>query len=119
MEQQDNIINVIIDSLQDIKGRDIVVADLDGIENASVQNFIVCTANSTTQLSALADNVRERLRVDLGIKPYAYDGYQNAQWIVIDYGHVYVHIFLEEVREFYKLEQLWSDAKLTEVPNLD
>lgn len=71
------------------------------------------------QVAAIADNVREFLQKEAGVKPYNYDGYRNSQWIVIDYGDVFVHVFLPETREYYNLEELWSDAPTTEIPDLD
>ena len=94
MDIQEQLISTIVDSIQDKKGSKIIVADLTEIEGATVRNFIICNAKSTTQVAAVADNIREKVRVDLGIKPYGYDGYKNAQWIVIDYGHLYVQVFL-------------------------
>ena len=99
MDIQEQLISTIVDSIQDKKGSKIIVADLSDIEGATVRNFIICTAKSTTQVAAVADNIREKVRIDLGIKPYGYDGYKNAQWIVIDYGHMYVHVFLPEVKQ--------------------
>lgn len=119
MDIQEQLISTIIDSIQDKKGSKIIVADLPEIEGATVRNFIICTGKSTTQVAAIADNIREKVRVDLNIKPYGYDGYKNSQWIVIDYGQMYVHVFLPEIRDFYKLEQLWSDAKIDTIPDLD
>ena len=54
-----------------------------------------------------------------GVKPFNYDGYRNSQWIVIDYGTIYVHVFLPEYREYYNLEQLWNDAEIKEIPDID
>ncbi|MEG1545275.1 MAG: ribosome silencing factor [Bacteroidales bacterium] len=119
MKQQDNLIETIIDSIKDKKGNNIVCADLTEIEGSSVQNFVICSAKSTTQVTAIADNIREETQNALMIKPFGYDGYQNSQWIVIDYGYIYVHVFLQETREYYKLEQLWNDAKLVQIPNED
>jgi len=59
------------------------------------------------------------MREHTGIKPYSYDGYRNSQWIVIDYGNIMVHVFLPDTREFYNIEDLWSDAAITEIPDLD
>lgn len=80
---------------------------------------MVCTGKSTSQVAAIADNIREEVRKKLEIKPYNYDGYRNSQWIVIDYGDVMVHVFLPEAREYYNIEDLWSDASITEIPDLD
>lgn len=109
----------IIDAIQDRKGRDIVVIDFSGLETAPARTFIVCQGNSTSQVAAIADNVRDEVRTRLDIKPYNYDGYRNSQWIVIDYGDLMVHVFLPDVREFYNIEDLWSDAEIERIPDLD
>ena len=67
------------------------------------------------QVSAIADSVREYVQEKSGVKPFNYDGYRNSQWIVIDYGTIYVHVFLPEYREYYNLEQLWNDAEMSEL----
>ena len=71
------------------------------------------------QVSAIADSVREYVQEKSGVKPFNYDGYRNSQWIVIDYGTIYVHVFLPEYREYYNLEQLWNDAEIKEIPDID
>lgn len=71
------------------------------------------------QVSAIADSVREYVQERSGVKPFNYDGYRNSQWIVIDYGTIYVHVFLPEYREYYNLEQLWNDAEIKEIPDID
>lgn len=109
----------IIDAIQDRKGLKIVDIDMSGLETAPARTFIICQGKSTSQVSAIADNIREEVRKRLDRKPYNYDGYRNSQWIVIDYGDTMVHVFLPEVREFYNLEDLWSDAKITEIEDLD
>lgn len=114
-----DITKLITEGIQDRKGRKITYIDLSEIESAAASSFIICEGTSSMQVSAIADNVREHLADKAGIKPYNYDGYQNAQWIVIDYGDTLVHVFIPEVRERYRLEELWSDAKLTEIPDLD
>ena len=89
------------------------------IETAATGDFVICTGNSTMQVDAVADSVRDYVEKKLGTRPFNYDGYQNSQWIVIDYGTVYVHVFLPDFRVRYNLEELWADAKLTRVPDLD
>ena len=71
------------------------------------------------QVSAIADSVREYVQEKSGVKPFNYDGYRNSQWIVIDYGTIYEHVFLPEYREYYNLEQLWNDAEIKEIPDID
>lgn len=110
---------MIIEGIQERKGRSITVVDLSEIESAPVSEFIICQGNSSQQVAAIADSVRDYLLDNYGIKPYNYDGYRNAQWIVIDYGDTLVHIFTRESRQLYNLEELWADAPITEIPDLD
>lgn len=119
MTANNNLQQLIIEGIQERKGRGITLVDLSEIESASVSNFIICQGNSNMQVSAIADSVREYLLDKARIKPYNYDGYTNSQWIVIDYGDTLVHVFQPEVRERYNLEDLWSDAKITHIPDLD
>lgn len=118
-ETKNDFVKLVIEGIQERKGRNITHVDLSGIETAAAQNFIICQGTSTMQVSAIADSVREYLQENAQIKPYNYDGYQNSQWIVIDYGHTFVHVFLPETRQLYKLEELWSDAKINQIPDLD
>lgn len=119
MNNKTDIVKLVTEGIQDRKGRKITHVDLSDIESAAAQNFVICEGSSTMQVSAIADSVREYLHKNAGIKPYNYDGYQNSQWIVIDYGHTLVHVFLPNVRQHYNLEELWSDAKINEIPDLD
>lgn len=119
MTNKADIASLVTESIQDRKGRHITHIDLSDIESAAASTFIICEGTSTMQVAAIADNIREQLQEKAGIKPYNYDGYANAQWIVIDYGDTFVHVFLPEVRQRYNLETLWSDAKMTEIPDLD
>lgn len=109
----------IIEAIQDKKGQKIIDLDFSSLESAPAQAFIVCQGKSSSQVAAIADNIREEVRKKLDLKPYNYDGYRNAQWIIIDYGEIMVHVFQPEVREFYNIEDLWSDSKLTEIPDID
>lgn len=110
---------MIIEGIRDRKGKNITIVDLEGIDTSSASRFIICEGTSTMQVSAIADSVREYLLENGGIKPYNYDGYRNSQWIVIDYGDTFVHIFLPEERQRYNLEELWSDAVITDLPDED
>lgn len=110
---------MIIEGIQERKGRAIAVVDLSEIESAPVSEFIICQGNSSQQVAAIADSVRDYLLDNYGIKPYNYDGYRNAQWIVIDYGDTLVHVFTRETRQLYNLEELWADAPITEISDLD
>ena len=112
-------IEEIIEAITDRKGKKISLLDLKQIESAPATSFIICQGNSTSQVSSIADSIRERLQKNLHVKPYNYDGYKNSQWIVIDYGDTMVHVFLPEYRNFYNLEELWSDAAIKNLPDLD
>ncbi len=114
-----DIADLVIEGIQERKGRKITHIDLSGIESAAASDFIICEGSSTIQVAAIADSVREYLLENAGIKPFNYDGYQNSQWIVVDYGHTLVHVFLPSERERYNLEELWSYAPTTEIPDLD
>lgn len=117
--KETNKIEEIIEAITDRKGKKISLLDLEKIESAPAHSFIICQGNSTSQVSSIADSIRERLQKNLHLKPYNYDGYKNSQWIVIDYGDTMVHVFLPEFRDFYNLEELWNDASITNLPDLD
>ena len=119
MTEEKQLIETIIEGIQERKGKSVTHVDMSDIEGATTRGFVICTGSSTMQVGAIADSVREYVHEKINVKPYNYDGYRNSQWIVLDYGTVYVHVFLPEYREMYKLEDLWSDAVITEIPDLD
>lgn len=93
----------------DKKARDIVILDMEGVSLVT-DHFVICSANSTTQVQAIADNIEEKL-AEQDIKLLRKEGYREARWILMDYGDCVVHIFVEDDRRFYNLERLWGDAK--------
>lgn len=109
----------ITEFIRERKGHGITWVDMSDIESSAASRFVICEGSSTTQVSSIADNIREQLLEQCGIKPYNYDGYQSSQWIVLDYGDTFVHVFLPDVRQRYNLEELWSDAKITNLPDED
>ena len=113
------LVKAIIEGIQEKKGKSITHVDMSDIEYAAAQGFVICNGSSTMQVDSIADSIREYVEEKIGVRAYNYDGYQNSEWIVIDYGTIYAHIFLPEVRDRYRLEQLWSDARITDVPDLD
>lgn len=119
MEQTEKLVKAIIEGIQEKKGSGITVVDLSGIDGAICNRFVICQGNSPTQIEAIADEVTESARIKAGEKPVNISGLRQAQWVAMDYTDVIVHIFLPETREFYNLEKLWMDAKLTEIPDLD
>lgn len=109
----------LVEGIQERKGRSIKILNLSRIENAGVGSFIICQGTSSTHVASIADCVREYMHEKYGIKPFNYDGYKSSQWIVLDYGSSLVHVFTPEWRTLYNLEELWSDADITEIPDLD
>lgn len=113
------LVQAIIEAAQEKKARNITHVDLAGIETAATQGFVIVNGNTPIQVNAIADSIRELVEKNTGVRPFNYDGYQNSQWIVIDYGSIFAHVFLPEFRTRYNLEQLWADAVINEVPDLD
>ncbi|MCB9203060.1 MAG: ribosome silencing factor [Flavobacteriales bacterium] len=116
-KENENLIETIIEGIEDVKGENITLIDLSEIENSITNYFIVCSANSTTQVKAIAGSVERKVRKETKEHPWHVEGIGNNQWILIDYVSVVVHVFLEEYREFYDLEGLWGDAKVTVIDN--
>lgn len=108
-----DLLKTIIAAAEDKKARGIVSLDLSGFDGAISDSFVICNADSTTQVAAIADGIEEMVQKELGEKPRRIEGVTNAIWVVIDYVDVMVHIFQTEAREFYKLEQMWADAPMT------
>ena len=113
--EQKLLIEKIIEAIQDTKGEDIKLLDLTKIENSAADYFIICSANSNTQVNAIAGNIEKKVRNELKNRPWHVEGTENAMWILVDYISVVVHIFQKHIREFYDLEDLWSDAKITSI----
>lgn len=119
MNETNTLVEKIIEGIQEKKGKNIVIADLTKIEDTICNYFVICLGNSPSQVTALVDSIKEHVRKETGNKVYGIDGLRNAEWVAMDYSDVLVHVFLPEVRDFYQLEYLWADAKLTSIPDLD
>lgn len=119
MQTNNDLTPHIIEAITDKKGKKISIIDLSAIETAPTGQLIICQGNSTSQVSSIADSIRERVLEECGVKPQNYDGYRNSQWIIIDFGHIMVHVFLPQYREFYNLESLWNDAPIENLVDLD
>jgi len=96
------------------KAENTLILDLRGVSGFT-EFFVICSGTSEPQLKAIASSIRQQARESLGMRPLAEDGYPSSQWVVLDYSDVICHIFLEEKRAFYDLENLWRDAKRIEV----
>ena len=108
----DKLGRTIIDCIQEKKGSGIVHINLTKIDNSVCEYFIVAHADSNTQVKAIASFIESHLRKQYKIKPLHSEGYENAQWVLLDYNSIIVHIFQQETRNYYKLEELWADAEL-------
>ncbi|MEY2650610.1 MAG: hypothetical protein RL608_1284 [Bacteroidota bacterium] len=104
------IVRSAIEGVSDIKGENLVLLDLRGLENAVCDYFIVAEAQSTTQVNAMSESVHKRVREEANDKPWHVEGTQSSEWVLMDYVSVVVHLFQREARAFYDLEGLWADA---------
>ena len=104
-----------IQGIQEKKGKEIVSFDLRNIRHAVTDFFVVCHAESTTQVNAIAESVADMIEKERGEKPWHSEGFENSEWILIDYSSIVVHIFRGEKRAFYNLERLWADAEVLKI----
>jgi ribosome-associated protein len=114
LSRESEIFSIIIKAIQDKKGENIVSLDLSQIPEAVADFFIICQANSNTQVRAIADYVEDQVREHLAEEPYKHEGFTAQQWILVDYVNIVVHVFQPETRQFYSLEDMWSDAERME-----
>ena len=120
---QDNdsqiLCNAILEGMQENKAKDIVVLDLREIGNAVCDFFVICSGDSSTQVDGISSSVVRHTRKVLSEKPWSVEGKANREWVLMDYVSVVAHVFYKETRAFYDLEDLWADAKRTDIPNLN
>ena len=102
-------LRLIADAMYDKKAERVTSIDLREVEGAITDFFVICDGSNTTQVGAIADNVMEKMKEE-GHKLYRSQGTETNYWIILDYGHIVVHIFMKEYRDFYRLEDLWADA---------
>lgn len=114
----EEINDLILDGIQDIKGKNIVKLDLRHLDDSPTDYFIICEGESNTQVRAISESIHRKLKEEGALYPSHSEGQQNARWICMDYFTTVVHIFYKETRDFYELEDLWSDAIFTEYENL-
>lgn len=111
-DETDVLLNNIVKGIFEKKGHNVLKIDLRKLENRITDYFVICHAPSTSQVSALSDSVEDTVRKATGEKPSHVEGLDNCFWVLVDYGNVIVHLFLEEYRNFYSLESLWADATI-------
>ena len=109
------LVDAVVEGILEVKGRDIAILDLRGINNRVCDYYVICQADSSTQVNAIAGSVEMMVKKRINEKPYHTEGFQNSEWILVDYVTVVVHVFQSEVRDFYNLESLWADAEVTKI----
>lgn len=110
--QESSLKAIILQAILEKKGNEIKVLDLQDIEQSIADYFIICHGNSNTQVDSIADFIERKTRTESQEKLLHKEGNDNSQWILLDYGNIVVHIFQEEQRKFYNLEDLWADARI-------
>ena len=111
----DLLITEIIKGIEDVKGENISILDLREIENTVCDYFILCEGTSNTHVNAISASIQKNASKTLKEKPWHVEGESNAEWILLDYVNVVVHVFQKHVRQFYNLEGLWGDARITNI----
>ncbi|MAY84559.1 MAG: ribosome silencing factor [Flavobacteriales bacterium] len=113
--KSDDLTDIIVEGIKEKKGEKIVKLDLKGLDGAITDYFVICEANSSTQIDAIKDSIEDVVRKECGEKPWHVEGTTNSEWVLLDYVNVVAHIFNRETRPHFDLEGLWADAKVTEI----
>jgi ribosome-associated protein len=107
----------IIKGIEEVKGNDIEILDLRSINTAVCDYFVICSGSSNTQVNAIVNSVQKIVSKEIKDKPWHVEGTDNAEWVLMDYVSIVVHVFQKEIREYYNIEGLWGDAKITSIAN--
>ncbi len=111
----DELIALILHGIEEVKGLEINLLDLRDIENTVCDYFVICNGTSNTHVNAIVNSVQKTVSKGIKDKPWHVEGSDNAEWVLLDYVNVVVHVFQKQIRDFYDLEGLWGDAKVTMV----
>jgi ribosome-associated protein len=109
----DQLITTILSGIEDVNGKEITILDLRDIENTVCDYFIICEGTSNTQVNAIVNSIQKKVSKELKDNPWHVEGSDNAEWVLIDYVNVVVHVFQKHTRQYYDIESLWGDAKTT------
>jgi ribosome-associated protein len=109
----DELISFILHGIEEVKGLEINLLDLRDIENTVCDYFVICNGTSNTHVNAIVNSIQKTVSKGIKDKPWHVEGSENAEWVLLDYVNVVVHVFQKQVREFYDIEGLWGDAKVT------
>ena len=112
---EDALISNIVSGIDNVKGIDVSLLDLRDIENTVCSYFVVCTGSSNTHVNAIVSAIKKTVSKELKEKPFHTEGNDNAEWVLIDYVNVVVHVFQKQTRDYYNIEELWGDAKTTKI----
>lgn len=107
----------VIKGIEEVKGNDIEILDLRSINTAVCDYFVICNGSSNTQVNAIVNSVQKIVSKEIKDKPWHVEGTDNAEWVLMDYVSIVVHVFQKEIREYYNIEGLWGDAKITSIAN--
>ncbi|WP_396177932.1 ribosome silencing factor [Flavobacterium sp.] len=107
----------IIKGIEEVKGNDIDILDLREIDNSACDYFVICNGTSNTQVNAIVNSIQKTVSKELKDKPWHVEGSENAEWVLMDYVNIVVHVFQTHIREYYNIESLWGDAKITSIKN--
>jgi ribosome-associated protein len=113
----DELLAEIIKGIEEVKGNDIDILDLRAIDNAACDYFVICNGTSNTQVNAIVNSIQKTVSRALKDKPWHVEGSENAEWVLMDYVSIVVHVFQKHIREYYNIESLWGDAKITTIPS--
>lgn len=113
-DNTEEVLATIVETMQEMKAKNVISLDMRELQTAVTDYFVICHAQSKTQVSAIAEKIIDNVRNKLRVHVYHEEGFENSEWILLDYIDVVVHVFLEPKRDFYKLEELWADAEKRE-----
>lgn len=111
----DQLIAAILEGIENVKGEEINLLDLREIENTVCDYFIICSGSSNTQVNAIVSSIQKVVSKTLKEKPWHVEGTDNAEWVLVDYVNIVVHVFQKQIRDYYDIESLWGDAKTTTI----
>jgi len=114
-DQSKQLADLIVSGMQEKKGKEIVTLDLRSLKNAVADYFVICHAESKPQIEAIARSIEEVVQLKSNDKPYHREGFENAEWILLDYVNVVAHVFNSDKRDFYGIERLWADADIKRI----
>ena len=117
LDVSDILLETIIEGILEVKGIDTSILDLKKIETAVCKYFVICSGTSNTHVSSIADSVKKNVSKEIQEKPWHIEGLNTSEWVLIDYSDIVVHVFQEETREFFRLEDLWGDAAIRTIEN--